>query len=100
MIKVKGPPERTRNDWIQSNLRFIASPARHSRTNMLTQVIDISYGSKERLQEILEEMLGEKNFKLVQRISNQWQIKLIRRLTAEEIGMIQTNMRSHYLPTA
>lgn len=33
---------------------------------MLTQVIDISYGSKERLQEILEEMLGEENFKLVQ----------------------------------
>ncbi|PTB81849.1 hypothetical protein M440DRAFT_1322759 [Trichoderma longibrachiatum ATCC 18648] len=68
---------------------------------MLTQVIDISYGSKERLQEILEEMLGEENFKLVQqRISNQWQIKLIRRLTVEEIGVIQTNMRRHYLPTA
>ncbi|KAH0499598.1 hypothetical protein TgHK011_006779 [Trichoderma gracile] len=67
---------------------------------MLTQVIDISYGSKERLQEILEEMLGEDNFKLVQRISNQWQIKLIRRLTVEEIGVIQTNMRRHYLPTA
>ncbi|TFB06273.1 hypothetical protein CCMA1212_001485 [Trichoderma ghanense] len=86
---------------------------------MLTQVIDISYGSKERLQEILEEMLGEENFKLVQRISNQWQIKLIRRLTVvryqipyliycimlltrhkEEISVIQTNMRRHYLPTA
>lgn len=67
---------------------------------MLTQVIDLSYGSKERLQEILEEILGEDNFKLVQRISNQWQIKLIRRLTVEEIGVIQTNMRRHYLPTA
>ncbi|PTB65184.1 hypothetical protein BBK36DRAFT_1121434 [Trichoderma citrinoviride] len=68
---------------------------------MLTQVIDISYGSKERLQEILEEMLGEENFKLIQqRISNQWQIKLIRRLTVEEISVIQTNMRRHYLPTA
>jgi hypothetical protein len=33
---------------------------------MLTQVIDLSYGSKERLQEILEEILGEDNFKLVQ----------------------------------
>lgn len=33
---------------------------------MLTQVIAIDYGSRERLQEILDGMLGEENFKLVQ----------------------------------
>ncbi|KAL7808603.1 hypothetical protein V8C26DRAFT_413117 [Trichoderma gracile] len=111
---------------------------------MLTQVIDISYGSKERLQEILEEMLGEDNFKLVQvvvtfRFALQlalvdavllmhsaahlepmadqahttpnsrkiptlffYLIQCITILTChkEEIGVIQTNMRRHYLPTA
>lgn len=34
--------------------------------NMLTQVIAIDYGSRERLKEILDGMLGEENFKLVQ----------------------------------
>ncbi|KAH0525936.1 hypothetical protein TsFJ059_009334 [Trichoderma semiorbis] len=67
---------------------------------MLTQVIAIDYGSRERLQEILDDMLGEENFKLVQRISNQWQIKLVRRLTIEEIDEIRINMRIHYLPTS
>jgi hypothetical protein len=33
---------------------------------MLTQVIAIDYGSKDRLHEILEGILGEENFKLVQ----------------------------------
>ncbi|KAK0756077.1 hypothetical protein N5P37_011289 [Trichoderma harzianum] len=67
---------------------------------MLTQVIAIDYGSRERLQEILDGMLGEENFKLVQRISNQWQIKLVRRLTIEEIDEIRIHMRIHYLPTS
>ncbi|KAL7957623.1 hypothetical protein V8C34DRAFT_285302 [Trichoderma compactum] len=67
---------------------------------MLTQVIAIDYGSRERLQEILDGILGEENFKLVQRISNQWQIKLVRRLTIEEIDEIRINMRIHYLPTS
>ncbi|KAL7935689.1 hypothetical protein V8C35DRAFT_297937 [Trichoderma chlorosporum] len=71
-----------------------------SLEKMLMQVIAIDYGSKEKLQEILEEMLGEENFKLVQRISNQWQINLVRRLTAEEIDKIRIHMRIHYLPTA
>ncbi|KAL7783245.1 hypothetical protein V8C37DRAFT_397388 [Trichoderma ceciliae] len=67
---------------------------------MLMQVIAIDYGSKDRLQEILEGILGEENFRLVQRVSNQWQIKLVRRLTTEEVGEIRTRMRNHYLPTA
>ncbi|KAL7919499.1 hypothetical protein ACQKWADRAFT_301295 [Trichoderma austrokoningii] len=66
---------------------------------MLTQVIAIDYGSKDRLHEILEGILGEENFKLVQRISNQWQIKLVRRLTNEEIGQVRMRMMNHYLPT-
>ena len=33
---------------------------------MLTQVIAIDYGSKDRLHEILKGILGEENFKLVQ----------------------------------
>ncbi|KAL7790543.1 hypothetical protein V8C43DRAFT_70065 [Trichoderma afarasin] len=70
------------------------------KKNMLTQVIAIEYGSKERLQEILESILGEENFKLVQRVSNQWQIKLIRRLTTEEINEIRLNMTVHYLPSS
>ncbi|KAL5083965.1 hypothetical protein Trisim1_000701 [Trichoderma cf. simile WF8] len=65
-----------------------------------TQVIALDYGSKERLQEILKSKLGEDNFKLVQRISNQWKIKLARRLTDDEIDEIRTNMKIHYLPTS
>ncbi|KAL6823326.1 hypothetical protein V8C40DRAFT_247846 [Trichoderma camerunense] len=65
-----------------------------------TQVIAIDYGSKEKLQEILKEKLGEENFKLVQRISNQWKIKLAKRLTEAEIDEIRTSMKIHYLPTS
>lgn len=40
-------------------------PRRLPIENMLTQVIVIGHSSSERLQEILDSMLGKKNFNLV-----------------------------------
>ncbi|KAF3063158.1 hypothetical protein CFAM422_010372 [Trichoderma lentiforme] len=67
---------------------------------MDTQVIAIDYGSKERLEGILKNLVGEENFKIVGCIANQWKIKLARRLTTEEIDEIRRNMKLHYLPTS
>ncbi|KAH7222330.1 hypothetical protein ACKLNR_010707 [Fusarium oxysporum f. sp. zingiberi] len=66
---------------------------------MNQQFLTLKYGNKKKLRQKLDGYFGSRNYEVVERSGNQWQVMVPRKLESTEVEEIQEYMKQHYKST-